>query len=112
MILRNILVSLLIVFTTTSIKAQEKVIHLYNGVAPGSENWNWDEKENDQNFWNTRLVYNVSHPTLTVFSPDPAANTGTAVIICPGGAFYVLAIDKEGNDVAKWLAKKGVTCFV
>jgi acetyl esterase/lipase len=112
MFIRYILVTLLIAFTTTSIKAQEKVIQLYDGVAPGSENWNWDEKENDHNFWNTRLVYNVSHPTLTVFSPDPAANKGTAVIICPGGAFYVLAIDKEGNDAAKWLAKKGITCFV
>src|SRR5690349_20706977 len=112
MSLRNILVGLLIIFTTNSIKAQEKVIQLYNGAAPGSENWNWDEKENDQNLFNTRIVYNVTHPTLTVFSPDASAANGSAVIICPGGAFHVLAIDKEGNDVAKWLAKKGMTCFV
>jgi len=105
------MLALLIFFTAITAPAQ-KVIQLYNGAAPGSENWSWDEKENDSNFWNTRLVYNVSHPTLTVFSPDASVDKGTAVIICPGGAFYVLAIDKEGNDVAKWLAKKGITCFV
>jgi acetyl esterase/lipase len=110
--IRSILFALLITFAATTIQAQQKVIQLYSGAAPGSENWNWNEKEDADNFWNTRLVYNVSHPTLTVFSPDPSVNKGTAVIICPGGAFYVLAIDKEGNDVAKWLAKKGITCFV
>jgi acetyl esterase/lipase len=92
--------------------AQQKVIQLYNGAAPGSENWNWDEKVNDKNFWNTRVVYNVSHPSLTVFMPDAAVATGTAVIICPGGAFHALSINSEGFDVANWLIKKGVTCFV
>jgi acetyl esterase/lipase len=109
---RYILVALLIAFTATSLNAQQKVIQLYNGLAPGSESWNWDEKENDTNLWNTKIVYNVTRPTLTVFSPDAPAENSAAVIICPGGAFHVLAIDKEGNDVAKWLAKKGITCFV
>ena len=51
-------------------RAQQKVIQLYNGAAPGSEKWSWDEKGNDKNMWNTKVVYNVSHPTLTVFTPD------------------------------------------
>src|SRR5262249_15798120 len=33
-------------------------------------------------------------------------------VICPGGAFFALSIDSEGFDVARWLASKGVTCFV
>jgi acetyl esterase/lipase len=91
---------------------QQKVIQLYNGAAPGSEKWNWDEKVNDKNMWNTRVVYNVSHPTLTVFTPDASIANGTAAIICPGGAFFALSINSEGFDVANWLVKKGVTCFV
>jgi acetyl esterase/lipase len=93
-------------------RAQQKVIQLYNGTAPGSEKWNWDEKENDKNLWNTKVVYNVSHPTLTVFAPDASIANGTAAIICPGGAFFALSINSEGFDVANWLVEKGVTCFV
>ena len=58
------------------------------------------------------MVYNVVNPTLTVFPADPAIANGTAVIICPGGAFHFLTIDNEGTLVAKWLNKRGVTAFV
>ena len=58
------------------------------------------------------MVYNVSRPTLTVFRPDSLAANGTAVVIAPGGGFHALSINSEGFDVAKWLMKKGVTCFV
>lgn len=94
------------------VNAQQKVIQLYDGVAPGTENWNWKEAINDSNVWKTKIVYNVTQPTLTVFAPDSNASTGTAAIICPGGAFFALSINSEGFDVAKWLVKKGVTCFV
>lgn len=92
--------------------AQQKVIPLYTGAVPGSENWNWNEVELDNNAWNTKIVYNVSKPTLNVFLPDPAVANGTSVVICPGGGFIALSINSEGYDVAKWLTKKGVTCFV
>ena len=95
-----------------SVSAQNKVVRLYEGAAPGSENWKQQEKENNNNMWQTRIVYNVAQPTLTVFAPDPATANGTAVIISPGGAFHALSIDSEGFDVARWLNAKGVTCFV
>lgn len=95
-------------FLGAALNAQ-KVIALNN---KGSEQWNWDEKENNKNLFNTRIVYNVSHPTLTVFLPDGTAANGTAVIICPGGAFQLLSIESEGFEVARWLAKKGITAFV
>jgi acetyl esterase/lipase len=90
----------------------EKVIRLYSGKAPGSETWIHSEKESSQNLWNTRIAYNVADPTLTVFRPAADKANGTALVICPGGAFFALSIDSEGNDVARWLAGKGVTCFV
>lgn len=101
-----------ILFSAFLLHAQQKVIQLYKGAAPGSESWNWDEATNTNNAWNTDVVYNVSHPTLTVFAPDSMQSTGTAVVICPGGGFHGLSINSEGYDVAKWLVKKGVTCFV
>ena len=101
-----------ILFCAGILTAQQKVIQLYQGAAPGSETWNWNEAESDSNAWKTKAVYNVSHPTLTVFTPDSMSSTGTAVIIAPGGAFHALSINSEGYDVARWLVKKGVTCFV
>lgn len=95
-----------------SVNAQQKVIQLYNGAAPGSESWTWDEGRSDSNLANTPIVYNVTHPTLTVVSPEPGTANGTAVIICPGGGFRILSINSEGFDVAKYLARRGVTCFV
>jgi len=91
---------------------QQKIIQLYDGPAPGSESWNWNEAENDNNSWQTKVVYNVTKPTLTVFVPEADKANGTAVIIAPGGGFHALSINSEGMDVAKWLVQKGVTCFV
>ncbi len=87
------------------------VVRLYPGAAPGSENWHQKEAENTSNMWQTRIVYNVTDPTLTIFKPT-VAPTGTSVVICPGGGFHALSIDSEGYEVARWLAAKGVTCFV
>lgn len=103
--------SFILLFYSAS-HAQQKVIQLYDGPAPGSESWTWNEAENDKNAWQTKVVYNVSKPTLTIFAPDADKANGTAVIIAPGGAFHALSINSEGYDVANWLVKKGITCFV
>jgi acetyl esterase/lipase len=108
---QKFIITALIIFVAHFSNAQ-KVIQLYNGAAPGSETWNWQEKEDSSKMIMTRVVWNVVHPSLTVFRPDPAMANGTAIIICPGGGFRFLSINSEGNDVAKWLVKKGVTCFV
>ena len=87
-----------------------KVIRLYKGAAPGSENSNWKESI----FINKKdtLSYNVTVPTLTVYPADKSIATGTAMVVCPGGAFHSLAMKGEGSDVANWLNKKGITVFV
>jgi len=101
-----------LVITSIAVNAQQKVIPLYEGPAPGSESWKWNEAENDNNMWQTKVVYNVTKPTLTVFVPEGSKANGTAVIIAPGGGFHALSINSEGLDVATWLVQKGVTCFV
>ncbi|MCZ6675592.1 MAG: alpha/beta hydrolase [Verrucomicrobia bacterium] len=55
---------------------------------------------------------NVSTPQITIFKPDPAIDTGTSVIIAPGGAYNILAYDLEGTEVAEWLNTIGVTGIV
>ena len=56
-------------------------------------------------------VDSVSQPTMTVYSPV-GANTGTAVVVFPGGGYNVLAIDLEGTEACNWLTSKGITCVL
>lgn len=55
---------------------------------------------------------NVSTPQLHVFHPPEGKRNGSAVVICPGGGFYILAWDLEGTEVAKWLNSLGFTAVV
>ncbi|NYF80959.1 alpha/beta hydrolase [Granulicella arctica] len=53
----------------------------------------------------------VDKPTLTVFLP--ASNpTRTGVVVAPGGGYQHLSMQKEGEDVARWLNARGVAAFV
>jgi acetyl esterase/lipase len=106
------LISILFLVSFCYVYAQDQVVSLYPGKAPGSENWTWNETVMKIPGTDVRFVYNVSDPTLTVFKADPAVSTGTAVIVCPGGAFQFLSIDSEGYQVAEWLNKHGITAFV
>jgi acetyl esterase/lipase len=53
----------------------------------------------------------VSAPTLTVY-PPPQNNSGTAVVVFPGGGYRILAIDLEGSEVCDWLNRVGITCLL
>ena len=91
--------------------ADSQVVNIWPGVAPGSENWTQKERTAD----NTpigRVVFNVVTPTLTAYFPERSKATGTGIIVAPGGAFVALAIDLEGNNVARWLQERGVAAFV
>jgi acetyl esterase/lipase len=94
----------------SSQQAERLVIPLWPGVPPGSKSS--DLPEAVSHVPRTTLIRNVTKPTLTAFLPEPSKATGTAVIVAPGGAFIMLAIDHEGYDVAKWLADRGVAAFV
>jgi acetyl esterase/lipase len=56
-------------------------------------------------------VEQVSRPTMTVYSPK-GKNTGTAIVVFPGGGYTILAIDLEGTEVCDWLTAKGITCVL
>jgi acetyl esterase/lipase len=60
----------------------------------------------------TRMVTNVTKPTLTVYRPAKDKDTGTAVLICPGGGYWNLYWELEGEEVAAWLNSLGVTGII
>lgn len=88
-----------------------KTLDLWPGNAPGEAGKVAEEKSEPGKDGITR-VSNVSKPTLSVFKPAPEKDTGASIVICPGGGYNILAINHEGEDVARWLNTIGVTGIV
>ncbi len=105
----HLLVITLLAYSVAAM-AQEPVMNLYPGVAPGSESWT--QKEIEYLNGKQRMIRNVVRPTLTAYLPERAKANGTAVIICPGGGFRFHSWDSEGIEVAKWLRERGISAFV
>src|SRR4051794_10674914 len=100
----------------TRARARE-VLPLWPAGAPGSETWTQVERASvvavPPGSPGGRIhVRNVTQPTLTVFLPPPERATGTAVIVCPGGAHHALAVEHEGAELAEWLVERGIAAFV
>src|SRR5579871_3239804 len=60
----------------------------------------------------TRMVTNVTKPTLTLYRPPKNLDTGSVIIICPGGGYWDLYWQLEGEEVASWLNSLGVTGII
>ena len=58
------------------------------------------------------IIFNIHNPSITPFLPARDKATGAAVIIAPGGGHMFVTIDREGYDLAKWLADRGIAAFV
>ena len=58
--------------------------------------------------------YDVSHGRQVTLTPFLAENnkTGMSVIVCPGGSYYWLDEENEGDDVGRWLQENGISAFV
>ncbi|MEO7801940.1 MAG: alpha/beta hydrolase, partial [Ginsengibacter sp.] len=105
----KIVIPFLLMHSSLSAVSQ-KVIPLYKGI-PNSIKTENLEKETHEN-GGILIVSNVPIPTLTIYSPVEKKANGTAVIICPGGGYGILAADHEGYAVAKRFNDMGITAFV
>lgn len=59
-----------------------------------------------------RVFSCVSEPGYVIYRPDKGKADGAAMVICPGGGFRDVWFDREGSDLAIFLAQHGVTCLV
>jgi acetyl esterase/lipase len=103
---------ILMTFSITTFSQKNEIIYLWPGKVPGE----LKEKkpplvavsENDK-----ILRYSeITNPAIEVYSPDPSVRNGSAVIVCPGGGYHILAYDLEGTEIAGWLNKMGFTAFI
>jgi acetyl esterase/lipase len=94
------------------------VLPLWPGIAPGDKETLPQEadttKTNDNLVANKRLIRlgNVSKPTISIYQPTAVKPSGSAVVVCPGGAYQILAMDLEGTEVCEWLNTIGVTAVL
>ena len=86
-------------------------VPLYQGVAPGSEGWNWSERQ-FTSATGLPIVQDVVRPVLQHYPADKAKAVGTAMIVAPGGGFMNLMMSYEGVDIAKRLNEMGINAFV
>lgn len=96
----------------TPFAASGQTIELWPGGAPGESGDIGAETSETRPGDTTIRVGNVTKPTLTVFPAPADKATGTAVVICPGGGYNILAWNKEGTEIAEWLNSIGVTGVV
>lgn len=91
-----------------SAPVEPDAVPLYGAQTPGSASSEQWVKFGGRDY----AVRNVTRPTITPVLPDPAKATGAAVVVAPGGAFMMLAMDLEGWKVARALADRGIAAFV
>jgi acetyl esterase/lipase len=103
--------------TRTSVAGDPIVIHLWpEDKAPGDVGISGQESsrmvESPIIVGPTKLITNVTKPTITIYQPVKEKNTGTAMLICPGGGYHNLYWELEGEEVAAWLNSIGVTGII
>jgi acetyl esterase/lipase len=114
----NILAFSLLLITIASISAlaaEPLVVDLWPGKTPGDVGIKGEETSRIHQsplVGPTKLITNVSKPTLTIYAPPKAMNTGTAMVICPGGGYWDLYWELEGEEVAAWLNSVGITGII
>ena len=86
-------------------------IPLYEGAAPGSEEWDWNENA-ATTASGLPMIQNVVNPVLLYYPPDPSVAVSTAMIVAPGGGTRTLMMSYEGVDIARRLNELGVHAFV
>jgi acetyl esterase/lipase len=95
---------------TNSMNAQT-VLPLYEGVIPNSKP-SANKERSATDAAGILRISKVSVPTLTMYVPEKQSEKRSAVIICPGGGYGILAASHEGTDVAKVFNEMGITAFV
>ncbi len=75
----------------------EEIVYRHNGY-------------DDRGF--NRVVQKITVPTLTVYHPAKVAHRGAALVVCPGGGYSYVAIDKEGYAIGRYFSERGITVAV
>jgi acetyl esterase/lipase len=105
-------------FASCAARAAEPIVlDLWPGKVPGDVGIEGQERtfvvqSKIPHVGDQKLITNVTKPTLTIYSPPKEKNTGTALIICPGGGYHNLYWVLEGEEVAQMANSLGMTGII
>ena len=100
---------LALAFTVSAFAQQE--IRLYDGVAPGSEGVQDNERINRAPDGTIQTISGVVTPSITVYLPSADKATGTAVILCSGGGLMSHSWGSDVINMARWLNERGIAAI-
>jgi acetyl esterase/lipase len=101
--------------TAPAFSGEPLVVELWPGKTPGDAGIKGAETSRIHQsplVGPTKLITNVTKPTLTIYQPARGKNTQTAMVICPGGGYWDLYWELEGEEVAAWLNSVGITGII
>jgi acetyl esterase/lipase len=96
----------------TSVFSQNQTITIWTKVPGAIQSVDYKEEVSYDEQAVVKGISKVSQPTLTLFLADSKIANGTSVVICPGGGYDHLAINKEGYKIAKWFNDLGISAFI
>lgn len=100
----------LVLLTAVAHAAEPIVVKLWPQGAPEKSDFKIEPEKTEHGKDGIARTSNVSEPTITVYPAEKA--NGTAVIVCPGGGYSILAIEHEGTQVCDYLNTIGVTAVL
>ncbi|WP_017257384.1 alpha/beta hydrolase [Pedobacter arcticus] len=108
--MKNAVFYTLILFLITAMANAQETMDLYPSKIPNSKLSKTYLEESELGADGILRISKVSQPKLIACFPEKP--NGTAVIICPGGGYRILAISHEGYQIATEFNKRGITAFV
>jgi acetyl esterase/lipase len=105
--MKTLFLALSFFLTSLFLNAQDITLKVWPNGAPNDNGM----KQPEEKYEGVR-VRNVSEAEMYVYLPEKTINTGAAVVICPGGGYWIEAMDHEGFHMAEWLKSKGIAGIV
>ena len=110
-----------LVVAWTALAAEPLIVEIWPGKVPdesgniGAERFRMSPKHDRKKVEvtePTRMITDVTKPTITICRAPDGKETRTAMLICPGGGYWDLYWQLEGEEVAAWLNSIGVTGII
>lgn len=103
---------LLVAFTFTLFSQEKEIIQLWPNKVPGETEGKHPPVITDNTKGFVTRITDITNPAIVVYPAPVYNNNGVAIIVCPGGGYNILAIDKEGYEIAEWLNTLGFSAMV
>ena len=103
---------LLVITVTKCFSQNNEVIHLWSGKVPSEDSMKHPARLYPDTSHSVIRITDITDPVITVYTPSGKQKTNAGIIVSPGGGNKYLAINMEGEEVAKWLNQLGITAFV